>query len=139
MFKSLSLVFVFVLGLGLVGCKPSGPTDEEIIGQLGEKFMIALYRGDKETAKQICNQTGYETFEQLSSAIALGSLGLNTQLDEAVIAGKLDLVGVKKLSETKGIAKIMDTMGEKPQTHSIPVEKDSDGNWKVAVTKQSFN
>ncbi len=139
MSKILSLALCAVLALGLFGCGAAGPSDEEIIGSLGEKFMIALYTSDKDTAKEICNSTGYDTFKSLSGAIALGTMGMNREIDETLLASKITLLEAKKISETKGYAKVFDSCPNEPATYTIPCEKDADGNWKVAVTKQSFN
>ncbi len=139
MSKILSLVLCAALSLGLLGCGAAGPSDEEIIGSLGEKFMVALYTSDTDTAKEICNSTGYDTFKSLSGAIALATMGMNSEVDETGIASKITLLEAKKTSDTKGYAKVFDTCPDEPATYTIPCEKDADGNWKVAVTKQSFN
>ncbi len=143
MSKILSLALCAVLALGLLGCGaagPSRPSDEEIIGSLGEKFMVALYTSDTDTAKEICNSTGYDTFKSLGGAIALATFGMNSEIfDETLLVSKITLLEARKISDTKGYAKILSDLGDKPATYTIPCEKDADGNWKVAVTKQSFN
>ena len=116
-----------------------GPSDEEIIGDLGQKFMLALITSNDELAKSICNQTGYETFQAIGGLMSFGTAGLNKNLDEAAILGDLEVLEVKMLSETKGVAKIISTAGDVPKIVSIPTEKNAAGEWKVAVTKQSFN
>ena len=139
-FIQMGLIVLIAIGFmaAMTGCA-GGKSDEEIIGELGQKFMVALYKSDKALAKEICNKTGYETFEQLSSMVALGSMGMNKDLDDAVLISKLDLIDVKMVNDKKGVARIMDTLSDTPKTYSIPAEKDADGNWKVCVTKQSFN
>lgn len=119
-------------------CK-SGPTDEEIIADLGQKFMLALFTSNDELAKSICNKTGYETFETLGGMMALGTMGMNKDLDEAAILADLEVIEVKLISESKGVAQILCTLGDEPKTFAIPAEKDANGEWKVSVTKQSFN
>ena len=122
----------------LTGCS-LGKSDEAVIGELAQKFMVALYTSNKDLAKEICNKTGYETFETLSGMIAMGSMGMNQQLDESVIVSKVDVIEVKMINENKGVATVMSTLGDKPAQYAIPAEKDADGNWKICVTKQSFN
>lgn len=138
MSKIMSILLALAMVIGLVGCH-SGPTDEEIIGKNGEQFMLALYSSNDDLAKKICNETGYETFKQLSSIMTMGTFGTNSTIDDAVLIGKIHLKEVKMISEDKGIAQITSDLDDTPKTYSIPSVKDADGNWKVAVTKQSFN
>ncbi len=136
--RGLAIIFVIGLMATMNGCG-NGKSDEEIIGELGQKFMLALYTSNKDMAKEICNKTGYETFEQLSSMVKLATMGMNEQADEALIISKLDVVDVKMVSEKKGVANILSYLDDEPKEYSIPAEKDENGNWKVCVTKQSFN
>lgn len=133
----LIILIAFGFMATMTGCA-EGKSDEEIIGEAGQKFMIALYTSNNELAKQVCNKTGYETFEQLSGMVALGTMGMNKDIDEAVLISKLDIMDVKMLNDKKGVATIMSTLSDKPTEYAIPAEKDADGNWKVCVTKQSF-
>ncbi len=125
-------------------CGCGGPSDEEVIADLGEKFMVAMYAGNDAMAKEICNATGYETYVAMRDLISMASLGLMDVLAEGqnleeMVYAKVNTVRVKKLSETRGVAVVLDTIGDEPAEYSIPVEKDADGEWKVAVTKAAFN
>ena len=117
----------------------SGSTDEEIISDLALKFMVALFTSNDKLAKSICNQKGYETYQALSGVVTLGTLGANTQLDETAILADVDVVEVKKIGKTKAVAKLLCTHGGDFKSLNVPVEKNSKGEWKVAVTKQTLN
>ena len=126
------------------GC--SGQSDEETTADLAQMFMVALYSQDAELAKEICNETGYATYEALSGMLAMASMGMYQEMAaadrDAMVANiiaNVDVMDVKIINENRAVVTLLSMMTDEPQRIAIPLEKDADGEWKVAVTKAAFN
>ena len=144
----LAIIAIAVVASSLTGCSKGksdeevikGKSDEEVIGEIAEKFLLAMYTQNEALAKEICNDTAFESFKSKSDWTIKEAIKLALGEDEAAIISKINVVRVKMISKNKGVAtvhsSVLDFLDEPSiGEYGIPAEKDDKGNWKISVKK----